>query len=62
MNALQNVGKDVTVEGDGENKHEDVAQHCHNKQDKLVCEQFGNLGQTEPCDNDVGEEKGEGKD
>ena len=59
MNALQDVGKDVSVEGDDENKHEDVPQHCNNKHDKLVCEQFGNLGQTEPGDNDVGEEKGE---
>ena len=57
VNTSQSVGKDLRVEGHDENKHEDVPQHCHNKQNELVCGHFGNLGQTKPGDNDVGEEK-----
>ena len=57
MYAFQHVGKDIHVERDDEDEHQDVAQHCHNKYDKLVGEQFGDLSETEPGDNNVGEEE-----
>ena len=59
MNVFQYVDKDIGVEGNDENKHDDMSQNCHKKHDKLVCEQFGNFDQPEPGNNDVGEEKGE---
>ena len=57
MDAFQTVGEDKHVEGDDENKHQNVTQHCRSKKDKLVCEQFGDLSETEPRNNYVGDEE-----